>query len=179
MEHPEQEIEKVVQLLTVAASPDIQQAAVRKYFTSNASFYHPMFSVGPATNSREGVLGIYQWLRITFKNVEVSVDKIAYDSGNSTLFLDSSLALHMRFSPFPPGRINVLTRITLHHDEAADRHYITSLEDFLNPADLFAMMIPPLGKPVSLFLRFRGFMCGLYVRVVQSLFGAWRPRRED
>ena len=41
------------------------------------------------------------------------------------------------------------------------------------------MMIPPFAKPVSLFLRFGGFMCGLYARILQSLFGVWKPRREN
>jgi hypothetical protein len=85
MENPEVEIERVVQLLVRAASPDIQQAAVRKcvcskiftmmlapevssprnpvtlrYFTSDAGFRHPMYSVKPAHNSREGIIAIFQ-----------------------------------------------------------------------------------------------------------------------
>ncbi|KAH9961938.1 hypothetical protein BC827DRAFT_247474 [Russula dissimulans] len=176
MEHPEEDIRKVLKLFTMAASPEIQQAAVQKYFTTDASFRHPIFSVSPATNSREGVLGIYQWYRITSAHLELSVNKITYDAGNSTLFLDTSLVSRMRFSPFPPARISVLTRIIL--QEEAGRHYIASLEDFIHPADLCAMMIPPFAKPVSLFLRFGGFMCGLYARIVQSLFDVWRPRRE-
>lgn len=31
-----------------------------RYFTSNAGFRHPMYSVKPATNSRDGILGIFQ-----------------------------------------------------------------------------------------------------------------------
>ena len=38
MEHPEEEIARVVELLTSPASPDIQQAAVRKCVLCGASY---------------------------------------------------------------------------------------------------------------------------------------------
>jgi hypothetical protein len=62
MEHPSEEIVSVVKLLTAARSPDIQKAAVERYFTSNAGFQHPLCAVESAPNSRQGILGIYQYV---------------------------------------------------------------------------------------------------------------------
>ncbi|KAI9463766.1 hypothetical protein F5148DRAFT_1210975 [Russula earlei] len=177
MQNPEVEIEGVVQLLTCAASPNIQQDAVRKYFASDASFRHPTLYVEPAPNSREGVLGIYQWYRITLSYIELSVDSITYDGKQSLLFLDTSQVVRVRFSPFSPARIRVLSRIAFR--EEGGLHYITSQEDFYHAEDIVAAMLPPLARFVSLMLRISGFWCGLSARVAQAVFGVWRPRREN
>lgn len=60
MQDPVREIPEVVTILTAAASPDIQKAAVEKYFTSDAGFSHPVCAVKRGPNSRDSVLGIYQ-----------------------------------------------------------------------------------------------------------------------
>jgi hypothetical protein len=95
-----------------------------------------------------------------------------------------------------------LTRLTLHKE--GTRYYIAYQEDFFHPdvsnfiwccdgaphvisshvarsfvQDFFAMIVPPLFKPVNLFLRIGGFACGLSARIAQAVVGAWRPRRGD
>ena len=62
MQDPTKEISSVVTLITAAVSPDIQSAAFHKYFTSDAGFRHPLCSVSPAPDSRETLLGIYQYV---------------------------------------------------------------------------------------------------------------------
>ncbi|KAF8495883.1 hypothetical protein F5888DRAFT_505098 [Russula emetica] len=177
MEHPEVEIERVVQMLVRPASPDVQQAAVRKYFTSNAGFRHPMYSVKPATNSRDGILGIFQWYHVLSRYIELYVDNISYDVEKSILFLDMAQVFHIRCSPFPPARTRLLTRLTLHKEGA--RYYIAYQEEFFHPDDFFAMIVPPLFKPVNLILRIGGFARGLSARIAQAVFDVWRPRRDD
>lgn len=177
MEHPEAEIERVVQMLLRSASPDVQQAAVRKYFTSNAGLRHPIYNIKPAINSREGILGIFQWYQVFSSYIELHFDNISYDVEKSILFLDTSRVFHMRYSPFPPARTRLLTRLTLHKEGA--RYYISYQEDFFHPDDFFAMIFPPLFKPVNLILRIGGFACGLSARIAQATFGVWRPRRGD
>jgi len=177
MEHPEQEIEKVVELLVSPVSPDVQQAAVRKYFTSNAGFRHPMYSIKPASNSREGILGIFQWYRILSGYIELYINNISYDVDKSILFVDMSEVFHLRCSPFPPVRTRLLTRFTLHKEGV--HYYIAYQEDFFHPDDFISMIVPPLYKPVNLVLRIGGFACGLSARLVQAAFCIWRPRRGD
>ncbi|KAI0288966.1 hypothetical protein BC826DRAFT_915020 [Russula brevipes] len=186
MENPTEEIERVVQLLTRAASPDIQEAAIRKYFARDASFRHPMCSVASAPNSREGILGIFQWYNIMSTYIDISVDTIStstpstlnpYDPRNSILFLDMSQVFRIKCSPFSPARTRLLTRLKLRQE--GRHHYIASQEDFFHPDDFFAAMIPPLAEFVGFFLRIGGFACGLSARLAQAAFGLWRPRRGD
>lgn len=62
MQNPLLEIKSVASLLTAAVSPDIQNDAIRKYFTEDAGFRHPLCSVSPGPLSREDILGVYQWV---------------------------------------------------------------------------------------------------------------------
>jgi len=101
---------------------------------------------------------------------------IAYDVEKSILFLDMSQVFYIRYSPFPPARTRLLTRLTLHKE--GGRYYIASQEDFFHPDDLFATIVPPLFKPVNLILRIGGFACGLSARIAQAVFDVWRPRRD-
>ncbi|KAI0247011.1 hypothetical protein BJV78DRAFT_84120 [Lactifluus subvellereus] len=176
MERPAEEIERVVQLLTSSPSPDVQQATIRKYFASDAGFRHPLCSVKPGHNSHEEILGIFQWYRIMSPHIELIVDKITYDAAHSILFLDVIQVFHIRYSPLPPARTRLLTRLTLR--EANGRHYIAFQEDFYHPDDLCATIVPLLAKPVDLALRMGGFACGLFARVAQAVFGVWRPRTD-
>ncbi|KAF8476431.1 hypothetical protein DFH94DRAFT_759205 [Russula ochroleuca] len=177
MENPQVEIERAMQILMRAASPDIQQAAIRKYFTNNAGFRHPMYSVMPAHNSREGIIAILQWYRVLSGRIELSVDNITYDAEKSIIFLDMTHVFHVRYSPFSPARTRLLTRLTLHKE--GGRYYISYQEDFFHPDEFIGLIVPPLSKPVGLLLRFGGFACGLSARLAQAAFGIWSPRRDN
>lgn len=60
MENPAAEIVKVVKLFTTAATPDIQKAAIERYFAPDAGLQHPLCTVKRGTGSRNVILGIYQ-----------------------------------------------------------------------------------------------------------------------
>lgn len=62
MQDPAREITEVVTLLTTAVSPDIQKATVEKFFTSDAGFSHPVCAVKRGPDSRDTLLGIYQFV---------------------------------------------------------------------------------------------------------------------
>lgn len=62
MENPAKEITSVVQQLTAAESPDVQKAAFEKYMAPDVSFHHPVCAVESGPNSREELLGIYQYM---------------------------------------------------------------------------------------------------------------------
>ncbi|KAH9975057.1 hypothetical protein BGW80DRAFT_1299913 [Lactifluus volemus] len=173
MENPTNEIERILQRFMASASPDVQQAAIQKYFTKDAGFRHPLCSVDPGPNSREGILGIYQWYRVMSPRMEVIVDKITYDAEKSILFLDVIQVFHIRFSPLPPARTRLFSRLTLRNESG--RYYITFQEDFYHPDDFCATIIPPLVGPVGFALRAGGFAFGLSARIAQAIFGVWRP----
>ncbi|KAI0260378.1 hypothetical protein BC834DRAFT_549278 [Gloeopeniophorella convolvens] len=176
MNNPEKEIEKVVQRLTTSATPDDQRSAFQRYFTSDAGFRHPLCSVEPAHNSRDAVLAIFQWYRIMSPRIDLSVDDITYDAAKQQLFLNISQVFHIRFSPFPPAKTRLLTRLTLR--EEGGRYYIVFQEDFYHPDDFQALLTPPLVWPTSLVLRVGGFVSGIFARIAQAAFGEWRPRTD-
>lgn len=60
MEDPVRDIISVVHDLTATDSPDVQRAAVYKYFAPNAGFHHPLAYIEPGVLSRESILGVYQ-----------------------------------------------------------------------------------------------------------------------
>ncbi|KAF8530075.1 hypothetical protein BU17DRAFT_35613 [Hysterangium stoloniferum] len=60
MENPEEDVTRVVQLITMANTADDQRAALYKYFTAEPGFNHPMFSIAPSKTSRDDILRIYQ-----------------------------------------------------------------------------------------------------------------------
>jgi len=60
MQNPSQEIHGVVELVNSSISPEVQLAAVNKFFTEDAGFRNPLFVVNPGPLSREKVLGVFQ-----------------------------------------------------------------------------------------------------------------------
>jgi hypothetical protein len=68
MQDPAREISAVLSSITSSSSPDIQRAAVTRYFTEDAGFRNPFFFVKPGPLSREEVLGVYQYVkRVLFR----------------------------------------------------------------------------------------------------------------
>lgn len=65
MEDPVQEIRGVVKGLVAARNASEQKYCMQKYFAPDASFDHVLCTVASGPNSRDnGVLPIYQWLRV-------------------------------------------------------------------------------------------------------------------
>lgn len=62
MNDPEKDIRTVVYRLTATESPDVQKATIEKYMTPNVSFRHPLCQVNSGPNSRNQVLGIFQYV---------------------------------------------------------------------------------------------------------------------
>ena len=60
MQNPSQEVHGVVELVNSSISPEIQMAAVNKFFTEDAGFRNPLFVVNSGPLSREKVLGVFQ-----------------------------------------------------------------------------------------------------------------------
>jgi hypothetical protein len=60
MQNPSQEVHGVVELVNSSISPEIQMAAVNKFFTEDAGFRNPLFVVNPGPLSRKKVLGVFQ-----------------------------------------------------------------------------------------------------------------------
>ncbi|KAI0051319.1 hypothetical protein FA95DRAFT_1587260 [Auriscalpium vulgare] len=174
MQNPAEDIEKVVQLLTTSASPDIQKAAVQKYFTSDAAFHHPVVTVASAPASRESILGIFQWYRIISPHIDLTVNSVSYDEAQSTVYLDITQKFHMRLSPFGPAPARLITLLRLRQEGGL--HYIELQEDFYHPDQFLALLLPPLTLPIRLAMRAGAVVSNLAARTTQVALGVWLPR---
>ncbi|KDQ57980.1 hypothetical protein JAAARDRAFT_78444 [Jaapia argillacea MUCL 33604] len=172
MERPAEEIERVIKLLVEAVSPEVQLAAVQKYFTPDAEFRHPICQVVSGPNSREDIVGIFQWYRIMSPKIHIDVNSTFWNPQDKTLVTDSTQVFHIRYSLLAPAPARLLTRIQLR--EIDGLYYISKQEDFYHPEDLANLVVPPLAPIVRLILSFAGLASNVNAAVFQIL-GFWRP----
>jgi hypothetical protein len=66
---------KVIHLLT-QSSPTLQQKALERFFTSDASFVHPFCRVPSFEGSRWWILKIFQWYKIMSPRIEMEIHSI-------------------------------------------------------------------------------------------------------
>ncbi|KAA1470892.1 hypothetical protein DENSPDRAFT_836817 [Dentipellis sp. KUC8613] len=175
MEKPAQEIDAVVHMLTCAANPDIQKAAIQRFYTSDAGFRHPLCYIPPAHNSREDILGVYQWYRIMSPHIELVIHDVVYAPEHKRLFLDVTQKFHIRWNPFPPAPANLFVHLTLREENGL--FYIAFQEDLYRPDDILALLIPPLAGPVRVGLRAAAFASNIAAHIGQLVFGVWLPRK--
>ncbi|OBZ72901.1 hypothetical protein A0H81_06866 [Grifola frondosa] len=146
MDDPAGEIEKVAVLLMAAVNPEIQKAAVLKYYTPDVSFRHPFCTVPSAPNSREALLAILQWYRVLSPKLVVHMRSATFDRDTNDLYLDAEQDFHIRWSPFraAPSRflIHLKLRPTQEPSEGTTLYQIASQEDFYHPEDLAALLMP-------------------------------------
>ncbi|KAJ7688958.1 hypothetical protein B0H17DRAFT_1160203 [Mycena rosella] len=153
MQHPSSEVGAVVSLLTAAAAPDIQKAAVT-----------------PGPGSRERLLGIYQWYRIMSPHIDITVKSVVHDTDNNTLLLDVVQMFHIRFSPFKPAPSRLLVRLTLREENGLQ--YIAFQEDFYHPDEFMALLLPPLAPVIRTGLSVAATMSHIHAKIGQ-LLGFW------
>lgn len=72
MDNPIRDCHSVIHNLTQGDSRT-QQETLEKYFTYNASFYHPFCSVN---NNRHAILRIFQWYKILSPHIELEVQSV-------------------------------------------------------------------------------------------------------
>ncbi|KAJ3486772.1 hypothetical protein NLI96_g4005 [Meripilus lineatus] len=175
MEHPAKEIAHVVYQVAAAGTPDIQKAAIEKFFASDAEFHHPVALVVPGPNSRDAILGIYQWYRIFSSRIELEVRNVTYNESTKEAFVDVVQVLHTRFSPFTPGRSRLVVRLSLKPDETDKRLLVIACqEDFYHPDDFMALEVAALVPLVRLALRASALICDINAKIFNKL-GIWRP----
>ncbi|KIK64208.1 hypothetical protein GYMLUDRAFT_40497 [Collybiopsis luxurians FD-317 M1] len=172
MQDPEHEITSVVLQLTTAESPDIQKAAFEKYVSPDVGFKHPLCYVPPSRNSRETLLGIYQWYRVLSPRIIGKMNNVVYDKENHILLLDMSQIFHIRLSPFKPAWSRLLVRVTLR--EVDGLFYISYQEDFYHTEE-FANLLIPFLTPAILLVKISGTAASNFYASIAQTLGFWRP----
>ncbi|KAF4622633.1 hypothetical protein D9613_009275 [Agrocybe pediades] len=176
MEDPAREITSVVYQLTSTDSPDVQKSAVERYMTSDVGFQHPVCSVKPGPNSREAVLGIYQWYRVLSPHIEAKVESIVFDANLNLLYLEASQKFKLFFLPVKPVPARLIIRLTLRKKNGL--YYISQQEDFYHPEDFAALLVPATAPFVRFGLTIGGVASNVLARTA-SIFGFWAPSVES
>ncbi|KAL9021153.1 MAG: hypothetical protein Q9185_001692 [Variospora sp. 1 TL-2023] len=115
MEDPVADISRVIRLLT-QSQPSIQRATVEKYFTPSASFTHPLCRTGSYEGSRWLIWCIYRWYKIMSPRIEISIDGVAYDEKNRTLYVDIHQVFRIWVIPFYNVPVSLTTVLKLIRD---------------------------------------------------------------
>ncbi|KAG1856973.1 hypothetical protein DFJ58DRAFT_878732 [Suillus subalutaceus] len=144
MQNPQRDLPVVLTGLATSHNPADLRAAVKKFYTPDASLHHPFRIVEHGANSRQKILGMYEWCRIISPNTTSDVDVVFYNGKHHVL---------VRLSPFKSAPSRYIIRIKL--QERDKLFYIYSQEEFLHP-----MFCRPLTPLVRLALVFFALMEG-------------------
>ncbi|EJU04617.1 hypothetical protein DACRYDRAFT_104501 [Dacryopinax primogenitus] len=179
MEDPAKELPEVVMLFTMASTPEVQQAAINKYFSKDASFNHPLCKIEHGTESREGILAVYQWYRILSPKISVHVDNCHWDPKSGKAFVAVTQTFHLWFSPWPGKPAKLLVRLTLQDQNG--KYYIVRQEDFYEPEELGYIVFPPLGYVIELgkYAGAAASILGVWGVQTASAFGWWKPEEHE
>ncbi|KAI0773177.1 hypothetical protein BD413DRAFT_539885 [Trametes elegans] len=180
MENPAEEIVNVATLVTAAINPEIQKAAVLKYYAQDVSFRHPFCAVEAGPNSRAAMLAILQWYRVLSPVLSVRANSVTYDKEKHSVFLDVTQTFHIRWSPLKPAPARLIVHLTLRPepeptDPSKTIYVIASQEDFYHPDDLAALLVPPLIPVVRGALHAATLACKVYARAF-GVLGYWTAR---
>ncbi|TFK38407.1 hypothetical protein BDQ12DRAFT_630883 [Crucibulum laeve] len=172
MQNPAKEITSVVLQLTATSSPDVQKATIERYMTSDVGFRHPVCSITPGPNSRDGLLGIYQWYRVLSPKIDIKVESIVFDAEKCVIYLEAVQWFRLFFLPIRPAPSRLVIRLTLRKEN--ELYYISLQEDFYHTDDFMALLLPPAVPFVRLGLSIAGFTSDVLAKSAQVL-GFWRP----
>ncbi|RDB22029.1 hypothetical protein Hypma_010937 [Hypsizygus marmoreus] len=175
MQTPFSDIKHVVSLLTTAETPEQQRDAVNTYFAEDVEFRHPLVKISSNHLSREDLLAIYQSYRILSPHIEIDITNVVYDNRTNTLYLDITQLFHIRFSPFKPVPAHFVTRLKL--IKKNKKFLIASQEDFYQPDEFIALILPPLMPLMRYALTAGGYITAFSAKMAQVM-GYWRPTAE-
>ncbi|WFD35969.1 hypothetical protein MCUN1_002840 [Malassezia cuniculi] len=159
MEDPKRDITDVVKGLVSAKNANEQRDTLQHYFLPDASFDHPLCAVSSYSNSRDtGILPIYQWLRIFFKDTLVVVDQIAFDEDSGQLYFRATQTL----------------RAPILNDK---KYYVQSQQDYYSFQELPGKFFPMTSVLIEVTKLFIGFFIAVLATIIQ-LLGVWRVKRD-
>ncbi|KAI5115340.1 hypothetical protein M0805_008994 [Coniferiporia weirii] len=159
MNDPRSEISGIVKELTAVKTPAALRETVYKYFDHNAGFDHFVCSVLPGPNSRESILGVYQWYRDMSPGTQAEVQSLVYDEDKKVAYMDVVQLFHISLSPFKPRPARLIVKLTLKQSQTDGKYYIVYQEDAFQPEDMLSMTLPFLAPPVMVAKRFAGQAC--------------------
>lgn len=73
MQDPKKEIAGIVRTLCTTRDADELEDTVKKYYAQDAKFWHPLCKA----NSRNEILGLFQWYRLASPETEIKVSNVS------------------------------------------------------------------------------------------------------
>ncbi|KAJ2925307.1 hypothetical protein H1R20_g11733, partial [Candolleomyces eurysporus] len=196
MENPAKDIHKIFNLIDCAHSPELQKAAIEKYFLPDAGLKYPVFQVERGPGGRDRILKLYQyagfqlsthdplsesrvrWLHIVSPKTKGVITHVVYDKSSHALLLDVTQHLDLIYLPFWKSTSRMLTRLSL--EKHGGLQYIAFQEDFMHPDDLAGLLLPPMKTVLQTLLWMVAIFLTVLAMVAQFLgIFAVRKRRED
>lgn len=106
------EIPRVIRLLT-QSPPSVQRATLEQYFTPSASLTHPFCRTGSFEGSRWLMWCIYRWYKIMSPHIDISIDGVAFDEKNLTLYVNMHQIFRVWILPFYNAPVSLVTVLKL------------------------------------------------------------------
>ncbi|KAH3944049.1 hypothetical protein HBH98_150890 [Parastagonospora nodorum] len=166
MENPVKEIPGIIHLLT-QSPPSIQYETIETYFTPTASFTHPFCRTGSHDNSRWLIAAIYRWYKIMSPRIDVSVQSVAFDEANLTLYVQIFQIFRIWLVPFYYAPVELTTVLKLRHDKGDNKYYIHSQNDLYQVDQWIRFILPGGHLLIYLWHAWATFFCvvGAYLLI--------------
>lgn len=176
MQSPVDELPTAIKGLIEAPTADDQRAALQRYFSPDASFDHSLCAVAAGPSSRDnGVLSIYQWLRI-ISTSSIRIDSVAFDQRKNRAYVDAAQTLRPTLFPVSLYQPTLRIVVLLHLHKGADGlFYIHRQEDFYAPQVLPGQLVPGLHTVILTVKLIVGIQCFILAWLVQTFLGYWKP----
>ncbi|KIN99182.1 hypothetical protein M404DRAFT_1004860 [Pisolithus tinctorius Marx 270] len=171
MENPEQDLPRIVHLLTSSKAAVVLHETIKRYYTPDASLRHPLSIVESGPTSRDKVLGVYEWYRVMSPGTVATINEFVYDRENKIAYLDVSQTFKLRLVPSPVRPSRLVTRLKLVEQDKL--LYIKDQEDFFHPDDMMKYAFPSLAPIITLFLRSAAIGAWLASKLYLRISMAW------
>jgi hypothetical protein len=135
------EIPGIIHLLT-QSPPSIQYETIETYFTPTASFTHPFCRTGSHDNSRWLIAAIYRWYKIMSPRIDVSVQSVAFDEANLTLYVQIFQIFRIWLVPFYYAPVELTTVLKLRHNKGDNKYYIHGQNDMYQVDQWIRFILP-------------------------------------
>ncbi|KAG9316640.1 hypothetical protein JVU11DRAFT_2694 [Chiua virens] len=163
MQDPKKDIPKVVHTLMTTRDANELENTIKHYFLPDAKFLHPLANA----NSRDEILGLFQWVRVASPKLSIQVDNVMYDADLNVAVVEIRERFHEWFNPLPSMASRMVIRLKLRKTNGY--HKIELEEDFMHPTDLMGFFASPLVPLVAMSLRVGCLISNLGACVFRSV----------
>ncbi|KAI9729188.1 MAG: hypothetical protein M1834_007095 [Cirrosporium novae-zelandiae] len=175
MNNPITEIVTAIDHCAGARNADEQVTAFHRYFTTDASFLHPLCYVPSGKDSRKRFIGIFLFYRSVISKATFDITSVAFNEEKGMLYVDliqmpSFRVVSWLLWGWTP---KVPMHIIFHLRKEDGKWRIDSEEDVVQPLSILKAF-PPF-RPWAIAWYFLCEVMGLLNAYIFMILGIWRP----